>query len=234
MNRIATKCRRYLFRSVKALMGVLILGWIAEGPRRPALCRPDLPIIDRSLTAYVHRVGNQITLENNFDGAIGMVRFVRIISASDQRLLCTQVHEYRHLYVVINNQPLSPGETDRWRRRVAAYFAEPMITLGESDDDSMLWFGYPADPLVLLVRNILIPFAPCLAALAVPGSILICIVQLIRLIEKYRQIDKRLIALRKRICPDCGYDIRGLPMCRCPECGATWLQHEVPEGLGEV
>jgi hypothetical protein len=34
--------------------------------------------------------------------------------------------------------------------------------------------------------------------------------------------QRRLAKLRRGRCPDCGYDIRGLPQRRCPECGATW------------
>ena len=34
--------------------------------------------------------------------------------------------------------------------------------------------------------------------------------------------QRRLAKLRRGRCPNCGYDIRGLPQRRCPECGATW------------
>ncbi len=31
--------------------------------------------------------------------------------------------------------------------------------------------------------------------------------------------ERRSRALRKGVCPRCGYDVRGLPRRRCPECG---------------
>jgi hypothetical protein len=39
--------------------------------------------------------------------------------------------------------------------------------------------------------------------------------------------DQRARRLASGRCPRCDYDIRNLPDCRCPECGATWSADEV-------
>ena len=38
--------------------------------------------------------------------------------------------------------------------------------------------------------------------------------------------------LARGLCPECGYDIRGLPHCRCPECGTTWSDDELSDEAG--
>ena len=38
--------------------------------------------------------------------------------------------------------------------------------------------------------------------------------------------QRRLAKLRRGRCPNCGYDVRGLPQRRCPECGETWSADE--------
>ena len=40
--------------------------------------------------------------------------------------------------------------------------------------------------------------------------------------------QRRLVRLRHGRCPNCGYDIRGLPQRQCPECGETWSADEAP------
>ena len=44
-----------------------------------------------------------------------------------------------------------------------------------------------------------------------------------------RRRERRLRILGR--CPSCGYDIRGLDGCTCPECGARWEDAETGEGV---
>lgn len=37
---------------------------------------------------------------------------------------------------------------------------------------------------------------------------------------------RRSKALQKGLCPECGYDIRRLPVCMCPECAHRWSERE--------
>jgi hypothetical protein len=40
--------------------------------------------------------------------------------------------------------------------------------------------------------------------------------------------------LARGLCPQCGYDLRGLPHRRCPECGTTWSAEEMIKEVGEA
>ena len=202
MNRIATTWRRRLCRGLLAVAGVFIVGWITESPRRPASFRPRSNDYISASTANMHRHGGGFTLDDHADGRAGFVRFTHTLQPCDTRWLATKVLEYRRLYVAIDGAPQTQDQIEAWRLSAAAYFADPAIMLGDCDDTHTLWFGYPGDVVQFF------------------GNILNMLLDILWV-----------LALRKHICPKCGYDIRGLPECRCPECGEQWRLGEVPRGL---
>jgi hypothetical protein len=108
-----------------------------------------------------------------------------------------------------------PERVERWRPAIA---------------DAMMSAGYPAE-LVDEVRkpdyhrrgwNLWFVF--------LNGLILIAPVWVLHQLWRaaglgplpFTRRQRRLAKLRRGRCPDCGYNIRGLPQRRCPECGAKW------------
>jgi hypothetical protein len=57
-----------------------------------------------------------------------------------------------------------------------------------------------------------------------------CLRQSNRMVDPRRWAGDR---LAHGLCPHCGYDIRGLPESRCPECGMTWSAEEMGDEVGE-
>jgi len=132
-------------------------------------------------------------------------------------------HEYRHLHVIINDRTLTAQQAATWRMTAAVYFTDPKIIFGERDDTYTLWLGYPGD--------VLLPLLELAETLSTILLVLICIFVIAKAVSDHQAVDRRLVALRNRTCPSCSYDIRGLPECRCPECGERWRRGQVPEGL---
>jgi hypothetical protein len=85
--------------------------------------------------------------------------------------------------------------------------------------------------LVIKVRGFVGPAV--LFALASAGLLLIAL-QAARLAERLVNPDRwARYRLARGLCPVCGYDIRGLPHCRCPECGTMWSAEEMGDEVGE-
>jgi hypothetical protein len=141
----------------------------------------------------------------------------------DSRPVFTEVLDSGHFGVRIAGETLRGEDLDRWRARAAMWSGSTVPFRRQPTIRRWLIFGYPLEWL---------HFLGCLGVVAVP-----CWLGVFVLREAYRAAmawspeARRARALRAGVCPSCGYNIHHLPTRRCPECGETWSEDEVPEDV---
>ena len=219
--------RRRCLRIVIALAMMPVVGWIIESPWRPGFSRPFNMVYHASRGAFVHGSAEAPMLSNDPIGRVGNVYFLHFLESTDDRLLGTQVHEYRGLFVLVNGVEVPEDQMPRWRTLAAAYFRDSDVAGPDRERTYTLYFGYPGNVLDFIVSVIVgLSFIAGLPLLTV-----LLLIGLLKMIASIERPDPRIVALRNHTCPTCRYDLRGLPECRCPECGDTWLPGQVPEVL---
>lgn len=201
----------------RSLLVVICCAWLIDHAGRPVWMRPPGADDSTPLRAFINPNGD---LSDNPNQSIGTLRYFRAMESCDERLLATDLHEWRHLQVTIKGDALAANDAEQWRWRAAKHFRSPIILLGEFDGVRRLWLGYPGEWLLLLLLGTGLICGCWLAFLALRAVIEFFVFQ-------FDPDVRRRAALGKQLCPQCGYDIRNLPECRCPECGATWKQDEL-------
>ena len=197
-------------------MAVILLGWIIEHGGRPIWTRHSGPV---RVTAYIHGSAGDYRLSRSSRDSCGTITYCRVVQSLDDALIATEVLDCRVLTVRFNNQPVAkPSAELRWR--AFRHFGQPAILLGNTDGVRTLWLGFPGELLTIFWI-----IGVCIAAMFLLIRIMLELGNLLdRTTDPYL---RRLRYVHAGVCPNCRYDIRGLPAPRCPECGEEWSSSEV-------
>ena len=132
----------------RSLLVVICCAWLIDHAGRPVWMRPPGADDSTPLRAFINPNGD---LSDNPNQSIGTLRYFRAMESCDERLLATDLHEWRHLQVTIKGDALAANDAEQWRWRAAKHFRSPIILLGEFDGVRRLWLGYPGEWLLLLL-----------------------------------------------------------------------------------
>jgi len=198
------------------VLGV-VLGWIIEHGGRPIWTRHSGPV---RVMAYLHDKPGDYCISRASFNAVGTITYCRIVDSLDHAPFAAQVLDCRMLTVRLDDSRSVTRPSPELRWRAFLYFGQPAILMGDTDGVRRLWFGFPGEVLQ--------------AALVI-GALLLAALLLVRiLLELGNMLDRasdpylrRLRFLNAGVCPSCQYDIRGLPLPRCPECGEEWTAAEI-------
>jgi len=205
------------------LLTVFVLVWLIDQRGQPIWERPVRRPAWQVTYAWIHPSQGKYVLRDQSEGSIGIVRHLRAVESMDWRPLATEVCEFRRLSVKINREWVGESESEAWRSRLAIHSGNPAVMLADIDNTRIIWLGYPLDWLKWLGH------LACFGCMAALPLVIIKFLDAVGIGvgAGAHHESPRQRALRRGLCPECGYVIHHLPLPRCPECGETWSANEI-------
>lgn len=225
-RRLIARLRR-ASRTPKGLLAiiatVIALSMLIEHGRHPIWFKNDKQRI--GMNASIHRDGDDLVLRADPDGRVGTLSIVRTSQSVSDWPLVSRRRFHTRFQVKIDGQRLRGLALDAWRRRAALHFISTIPLERRAMSYGIVWTGYPGDwcRLLVFVTFVAVPVV-CLMLF------LEALVESARTDRSGRTDTRRRRLLRSGVCPACRYDIRNLPMHRCPECGEAWTDDELRLG----